>query len=184
MTSTVNARSVPSYRAGRWSIDPGQSSIEFKIRHIGGGTRGRFTGFEAAMATAEDPLGSSVSATINLASIETGNKKRDEHLRSVQYLNVAAGSRATYRSTRVRVSDGKFRIEGDLTLFGIARPVPLMVEEYDFAAARFGGQRATFTATAHIDRRDFGLKIPRDGGGWAVSNKVSITLRVTANLAP
>ena len=59
-----------------------------------------------------------------------------------------------------------------------------MVEEYDFAAARFGGQRATFTATAHIDRRDFGLKIPRDGGGWAVSNKVSITLRVTANLAP
>jgi polyisoprenoid-binding protein YceI len=164
-----------------WSVDPKQSTIEFKIRLLGGSTRGRFTGFEATIATAEDPLASSVSTTINLASIDTGSKKRDKDLRSAAYLDVETRSNVTYRSTRVHVSEGKFRIEGDLTLFGITHSVPLTVEEYNFAALS-GGQRATFTATAHIDRRDFGFKIAKDGGGWVVSNKVWITLRIAANL--
>lgn len=182
MTATTNARGVPNYRAGLWSIDPKQSRIEFQVRLLGGKTRGHFTSFQGTVVTAEDPLASSVLTTINLASVDTGNKKRDDHLRSTEYLNVEAHPGATYRSGRVRVSEGRFRVEGDLTLFGITHPVPLRVEEYHFTTTRSGGLRATFTAAAQIDRRDFNFKISRDGGGWVVSNKVSIALRITANL--
>lgn len=182
MTTTVNARSVPNYRAALWNIEPARSSIDFRIGWMGGRTRGRFTGFEGTIVTTEDLVGSSASVTIQMTSVDTGNRKRDEHLRSTEYLNVAVRPQATYRSTGVRLGEGRFRIDGELTLFGVTRQVPLELNTHDFTPARLGEQQAMFTATTRIDRREFGFKIPRDGGGWVVSNKVSIVLRVVASL--
>jgi polyisoprenoid-binding protein YceI len=97
-----------------------------------------------------------VTATIDLASIATGNQKRDNHLRSADVLEVAKHPTMRYRSTGIRQTDHGWIVDGELTLRGLTRQVPLAVAVNGFGPDPFGGQRAGFTATAQIDRRDFG----------------------------
>ena len=87
----------------------------------------------------------------------------------------------SYRSTGIRQTDDGWVIDGELTLHGVTRQVPLAVEVNGFGPDPFGGQRAGFTATAQINRRDFGITVPMDGGG-VVSDKVSISLEIEAVL--
>ncbi len=144
--------------------------------------RGRFTSYDVTIVTSEDPLASTVSATIDLASIDTGYPARDDHLRTADYLEVEQYPTMTYRSTGIRPADAGWVIDGELTLHGLTRRVPLAVEVNGFGPDPFGGQRAGFSATAHINRRDFGidLTVPLDAGGVAVGDKVSISLEIEA----
>jgi len=120
------------------------------------------------------------SATIDLASVDTGNPKRDEHLRSATFLDVASHPRVTYESTGVRRAGGGWVVDGDLTVHGVTRPVPLAVAATGFAADPDCGGHASFSATAVVDRTDFGI----DGwtGGGVVGTKVRISLAITAVL--
>jgi polyisoprenoid-binding protein YceI len=184
MDRTTNI-AIPGYLAGTWKADPAHSEIGFSARHLMvSKIRGRFTGYDVTIVTSEDPLGSSVTATIDLASLETGNGPRDDHLRSADYLEVEKYPAMSYRSTGIRRTGDGWVIDGDLTLHGVTRPVPLAVEVNGFRPDPFGGQRAGFSATTQINRRDFGidLTIPMDGGGVVVGEKVSISLEIQAVL--
>jgi polyisoprenoid-binding protein YceI len=176
---------IPGYLAGTWKADPVHSEIAFSVRHLMvSNTRGRFTSYDVTIITSEDPRGLSVAATIDLASIDTGNKTRDNHLRSADYLDVGKYPTMSYRSTGIRRTDSGWVIDGELTLHGVTRQVPLTGEVNGFGPDPWGGQRAGFSATAQISRRDFGidLTIAMDGGGVAVGDKVSISLEIEAVL--
>ena len=176
---------IPGYLAGSWKADPVHSEIAFSVRHrMVSKMRGRFTSYDVTIVTSEDPRGSSVAATIDLASIDTGNEPRDNHLRSADYLEAAKYPTMSYRSAGLRRTGDAWVIDGELTLHGVTRQVPLAVEVNGFCPDPFGGQRAGFSATAQINRRDFGIDItiPMDGGGVVVGDKVSISLEIEAVL--
>jgi polyisoprenoid-binding protein YceI len=174
-----------NYPAGTWKADPAHSQIGFSARHLMiSKVRGRFTGYDVTIVTGEDPLASSVAATIELASIDTGFGPRDDHLRSADYLEIEKHPTMTYRSTGVRRAGDGWAVDGDLTLHGVTRQVPLAVELTGCRPDPFGGHRAGFSATTQIDRHDFGidLTVPMDGGGVVVGDKVSISLDIQAVL--
>lgn len=176
------AAAAPGYRTGTWKVDLAQSEISFSVRQLVTKVHGRMTGFDIAIVTGDDPSHSSVTATIDLASVDTGNPKRDEHLRSATFLDVASHPRATYESTGVRRAGEGWVVDGILSLHGITRPVPLAIADTGFAADPDGGARAIFSATALIDRREFG--IDRWTAGGVVGTKVPISLEITAVLVP
>ena len=172
------------YVSGTWSIDPVHSEVGFAVRHMMvAKVRGRFTKFEGTIVTAGDPLKSSVTATIDTASIETGNEQRDDHIRSGDFLEIEKYPTMTYRSTGVRQDGDDYVLDGELTLKGVTRSVPLKLEINGFAPDPMGvgDRRAGFTASGEIDRTDFGVNfngaIP---GGVAVSEKVQLLLEVEA----
>jgi polyisoprenoid-binding protein YceI len=176
---------IPDYLVGTWKADPVHSEIAFSARHLMiSRIRGRFTRYDVTVVTNEDPLESSVSATIELASVDTGNEMRDNHLRSPDYLDVENFPMMSYRSTGIRRAGEGWLVDGALTLHGTTRQVGLAVEVNGFAADPFGGHRAGFSASARLSRRDFGidLTVPLDGGGVAVGDNVSINLEIQAVL--
>ncbi len=186
MSSAPATVALPGYLAGIWKADPVHSEIAFSVRHLMvAKVGGRFTSYNVTIVTSRDPrLGSSVAATIDLASVDTGNQLRDDNLRSADYLDVDTYPTMSYRSAGVRQAGDGWVVDGDLTLHGVTRHVPLTVEVNGFSPDPWGGQRAGFSASAQISRRDFGIGdvIPLDGGGLAVGDKVSISLEIEAVL--
>jgi polyisoprenoid-binding protein YceI len=170
----------PNYLPGTWRADPAQSAIGFSVRLLMvGKARGRFTGFDVTIVTNEDPLASTVTASIDLASIDTDQPKRDKHLRSTDFLAVEQHPTMTYRSTGIRpVGDG-WVVDGDLTLHDVTRPVTLTVAVDRSGVDRAGGRRVRLAATTLIKRGDFGID-RWIGGGAMVGNKVPISLAVEA----
>ncbi len=181
----TTAITVPGYVVGTWTIDPVHSDVSFTVRHMMvSKVRGQFTTFEGTVVTAEDPLQSSVTATIDLNSIDTHNEQRDNHIRSADFFEVEKHAHMTYRSTGIRQAGEDWLIDGELDLHGVTRPVQLKVELNGFTRDPYGGTRAGFSATAEINRRDFGIDIsvPMDGGGVVVGDKISINLEIEAVL--
>jgi polyisoprenoid-binding protein YceI len=187
---TTDVVEIPGYVAGTWMIDPVHSDVGFVIRHVMvSKVRGHFTTFEGTIVTAADPLQSSVTATIDLTSIDTSNHQRDEHIRSADFFEVDKYPTMTYRSTGIRRAGDDFVLDGELTLKGVTRPVPLKLELNGFGPDPFAadpllGARAGFTATGEINRLDFGVSyngaIP--GGGMALGDKVQLVLEIEAAL--
>jgi polyisoprenoid-binding protein YceI len=147
--------------------------------------RGRFGSFQGTFVTADNPLDSSVEAAVELASIDTGNADRDAHLRSADFFDVDQHSTLTYRSTGIRSDGDDFIVDGELSLHGVTKQVPLHLEVNGFQAdTPFGDSRVGFSATAEIDRRDFGIEFNMvlEGGGVGLGNKVQISLEIEAVL--
>jgi polyisoprenoid-binding protein YceI len=146
--------------------------------------RGKFTKFSGELVTADDVLASSVAADIDLASIETGAEQRDGHLRSPDFFDTENHPLMTYRSTGIRHDGDDFIVDGELTLKGVTRSVPLKLELNGFGPDAYGGTRAGFTATAEINRQDFGVSwnAAMEHGGVVVSDKVAIHLEIEAVL--
>ena len=141
MSSALATASIPGYLSGTRKADPAHSEVGFSGRHLLiSNTRGRFTGYDVTIVTGEDPLVSSVTATIDLATVDTRLKMRDDHLRSPDYLDVEKYATMTYRSTGIRLADGgdsgDWVIDGELTLHGVTRPVPLALEVLGSAPTR------------------------------------------------
>jgi polyisoprenoid-binding protein YceI len=187
MTAPSAIETVPGYVAGTWAIDPVHTDVGFVARHmVVSKVRGRFTKFEGVIVTGENPADSSVNATIELASIETGNQQRDDHIRSADFFEVEKYPTMTYRSTGVRQDGDDLILDGELTLKGVTKSVPLRLELNGFGPDPYGGTRAGFTATADINRRDFGVNFHAalETGGAVVSDKIAIHLEVEAVLQP
>ena len=176
---------IPNYVAGKWTIDPVHSYVGFTVRHMMvSKVRGHFTEFSGELITADDPLGSSVTATIDLRSIDTSNGQRDDHIRSADFFEVETHPHMTYRSTGLSTDGDDFILDGELTLKGVTRPVPLALEITGFGPDAMGGIRAGFSASGEINRSDFGVSYngPIPGGGTVISEKVQINLDVEAVL--
>jgi polyisoprenoid-binding protein YceI len=175
---------IPGYLAGTWAVDPVHSEVSFVVRHMMvSKVRGRFDKFEGTIVTADDPLKSSVTATVDLNSINTGQEQRDAHIRSADFFHVEEHPTMTFASTGVRAGDdGDFLLDGDLTIRGTTKPVTFKLEVSGFGPDAYGGTRAGFSATTEINRTDFGVSfngpIPGVPGGVAVSEKVTVSLEI------
>jgi polyisoprenoid-binding protein YceI len=176
---------IPGYIAGTWDIDPIHSEIGFSVRHMMvSKVRGKFSEFSGTLVTGATPTDSSVSAEIQMGSIDTGNADRDTHIRSADFFSVEEFPTMTYRSTGVREDDGEYILDGELTLKGHTRSVPLALEFGGIGPDPFGGTRAGFTAKGEIKRSDFGVDFNAalETGGVVVADKVLIELEVEAVL--
>jgi len=183
--STSSSTVTPRLTAGTWNIDPAHSEVSFTVRHLMvSKVRGTFTGFTGSVTVAEDPLASSVEATIDMASIDTRDAGRDAHLRSPDFFETDTYPTMTYRSASVRPHGDDFVVEGELTLHGVTRPVALDLELNGVSADPWGGTRAGFSAETEINRKDFGVDItmPLDGGGMVVGDKIKVHLEIEAIL--
>jgi polyisoprenoid-binding protein YceI len=174
---------IPGYVAGTWAIDPVHSEVGFSARHFGvSKVKGRFDKFEGTFVTGEDPLSSSVSATIDATSINTNQEQRDAHIRSADFFHVEEHPTLTFTSTGIKDDGGDYLLEGDLTIRGVTKPVALKLEVNGFGPDAYGGTRAGFTASGEINRSDFGVSfngpIPGVPGGVIVSEKIGITLEI------
>ena len=187
MTTTTAIETVPGYLSGTWTIDPVHSDVGFVVRHmVVAKVRGRFTKFDGQIVTGENPADSSVTATIDLTSIDTGNSQRDDHIRSADFFEVETYPTMTYRSTGVRKDGDDLVLDGQLTLKGVTKDVPLRLELNGFGPDAYGGTRAGFTATADINRREFGVNFNAalETGGAVVADKIAIHLEIEAVLQP
>jgi polyisoprenoid-binding protein YceI len=185
MTAQTTQTGVPGYVAGTWGIDPVHSEIGFSVRHMMvSKVRGRFTAFSGKLVTGESPLDSSVTAEIDLSSINTGSEQRDGHIKSADFFEVETYPTMTYSSTGVREDGGDYVLDGELTLKGVTRNVPLKLELNGFGPDPFGGTRAGFTATGELNRRDFNVNFsaPMQNGGAVVADKITLHLEIEAVL--
>jgi polyisoprenoid-binding protein YceI len=183
LTAPVTETGIPGYEAATWSIDPVHSEVGFSVRHMMvSKVRGRFTTFSGQLVTAAYPTQSSVTAEIDLASINTGQEQRDAHIKSADFFEVETYPTMTYKSTGIRVEDGEYILDGDLTLKGVTKSVPLHLELNGFGPDPYGGTRAGFTATGELNRGDFNVSFnaPMANGGVVVGDKISLHLEIEA----
>jgi polyisoprenoid-binding protein YceI len=169
---------------GEWQLDPAHTSVEFVARHLMvSKVRGRFGNVSGTIHVAEDPTESWVVVDIDTDSLETGDEKRDEHLRSPDFFDVERYPKITFRSTRLEgESPGRFLVHGDLTVHGVTRPVSLGAEYHGWTHSPLGDERAGFSATTEVDREDFGLtwNVAVEAGGVLVGKKARLDFEIEA----
>jgi polyisoprenoid-binding protein YceI len=185
--STFTSTAMTPTAATTWAIDPAHSVVELAVKHMMFSTvKGRFTTVAGTIDWDEGNLAaSSVSAEIDAASVDTGEPKRDGHLRSADFLDVEAFPSITFASTGVVPRGrGRFVLVGDLTIRGVTQEVSLEAELLGTGGDPWGGKRAGFAATTTINRADFGLTWNQalEAGGVLVSDQVKISLEIQASL--
>lgn len=170
--------------AATWQIDPAHAAVEFRVRHLMvAWVKGAFPDVAGTVEIDETDLTKSkVSVTIGSASIDTNNAKRDEHLRSADFLDSASYPALTFVSKKIVAEGGQLRqVIGDLTIRGTTREVTLNVEELTPAIKDpWGNTRRGATASAEINRKDFGLNWNKalETGGVVVGDEVRIALGI------
>ncbi|HPF70419.1 MAG TPA: YceI family protein [Candidatus Krumholzibacteria bacterium] len=182
---TVATGSLATARAADYAIDPAHSSVGFQIKHLAiAKVNGTFSGFEGTIAFEEGKPGAwSVKATIPTASVDTGNKDRDDHLRSPDFFDAAAYPTMTFTSTAVTMTSAtEGQLQGELTLHGVTRPVTLDLEFNGAVTDPWGNEKIGFSASGEIDRKDWGLTFNKtlDNGGLMIGDTVKISLEIEA----
>jgi polyisoprenoid-binding protein YceI len=179
---TTQAIEIPGYIAGTWDLDPVHSHVGFVARHLMlSKVRGHFETFEGQIVTADDPRRSSVTVTVDMNSVNTGNETRDNDLRSSNFFDAANYPVMTYRSMGVRSAGEDLFIDGELTVRGVTLPVSLRLEVHGFAPDLAGVTRAAFSASGEVNRIDFGVCTNPPIAGLA-SEKVQLDIEAGAVL--
>jgi polyisoprenoid-binding protein YceI len=171
----------------KWVIDPDHSVAVFSIRHMMiANVHGHFNKIKGAIYfDPDDVIHSSVEVSIDVSSICTGIKKRDKHLCSPDFFDVEKYPEILFKSTKVESTDGRrCKVNGDLTIHGITKPVTLKVEYFGPIKSPFGATSLGFSAKTKINREDFGIKwnMDMEGGGVMVGREVEINIDVEADL--
>ncbi len=172
------------------TIDPDHSVAAFAIRHLGiAMVRGMFNKMSGCIYfDADDIAKSTVEAEIDVASLSTGIKKRDDHVLSDEMLGAAKYPSITFKSTKIVPGGGKGRVKvhGDLTIHGVTRPVVLDVEHFGPVKSPWGGEVSVgFTAATRLNRKDFDVNWGDDileNGGLVAGKDVEVTLDIEADL--
>jgi len=176
--------SAPGVAAATWAVDASHSSAQFKVRHLMvsnvRGTLGTVTG--TVQLDEGDLMRSQVAVSIDARAIDTRDPKRDEHLRSADFLDVARYPNISFRSTAVRAAKGgALEVTGDLTIRDTTRPIALEVEALPPAIKDpWGNTRRGAVARASLNRKDWGLvwNMALDAGGVVVGDRVDIEIEV------
>jgi polyisoprenoid-binding protein YceI len=188
-TSTTPTRQIDGHllpAAGSWEIDPGHADVAFTGRHFMlTKVRGRFTDVRGSVTVGEDMKDSRVEVVIGMASVESGNATRDDHLRSAELFDVERFPTATFSSVAVDWRGATGTVHGDLTIHGVTRRVALEVSFEGYARDPWGGDRAIFSARTTINREDFGVtwNMALETGGVLVSKEITIGIDVETVLA-
>jgi polyisoprenoid-binding protein YceI len=168
----------------KWTLDNAHTTVGVAAKHLMLTTvRGRFSGVRGEIDfDPKVPLRAKAWLEIDAASVDTGDAKRDAHLRSADFLDVEHHPTIRFESTSIRREAGPFLVTGDLTIRGTTKPVAVKVEVSDVLDDPWGGKRVAFEATSKIDRRDWGLvwNMPLANGGVLVSNDLTIEVSIQA----
>ena len=168
-TASTTGVSLPLI-PGRWAVDPPHSFVGFAIRHLGvSKVRGRFNRFDAEIVVGDTLDTTTLTATVDVASIDTANADRDAHVLSPDLIDVAKRPTMVFRSTRIVGGGVEYQIDGDLTIGDVTRPVVLAVELGGIENFPGGPRHAGFEATTEIRRKDFGIDIAMPPGVSAVA---------------
>jgi polyisoprenoid-binding protein YceI len=182
--ATTATQDVQVPEAGIWEFDKAHTSITIKARHMMVTTvRGQFKDLSGTIHVAERPEDSWVEATIQAASIDTGDPRRDDHMRSADFMDVATYPTITYRSTGVEVrGETRLRVTGDLTVHGITKPIQLDVAYQGRTKSPWGQDVIAFTAEGEMDREEFGMTWNQalETGGFLVGKKLKFEIEVEA----
>lgn len=168
-----------------WDFDLSHSSINFHVRHLMvSKVHGRFTAWSGVLELDDEDLTRSrVEVSIEAASIDTKEEKRDAHLRSPDFLEVEKFPAITFKSTQItRAGDEEYKVVGDLTIHGVTREVTLEVEGGGRVTDPWGGTRTGFSVKTSISRKEFGLtwNMALEAGGFLVGDKLDINLEIEA----
>jgi polyisoprenoid-binding protein YceI len=183
--TTVATTALPGWTTGRWVIDPAHSQVGFAVRHLMSKVRGRFDAFSGEIVTGDDPARSTVTAVVELSSVNTGMRVRDDHLRSGEFFDVEQNPKLTFVSTALRPDGDRWVLRGDLTIKDVTRSVDLTVEYLGVDPTGLQGEpRIGFEATTTINRGDFGVSfgLVADGSKIFVGDRVDVTLEIEASL--
>ena len=169
-----------------YHIDPRHTTVEFIVKHlVFSKVRGCFSGVSGTIFVPEgSTVPSEIDVTIDAASVDTREKKRDGHLKSPDFLDVANYPHLRFRSTSLSGSVEHLNLTGDLTLHGVTKSVQLDTTYVGAAVDPFGNSRIAFSATTTINRKDYGLVLhaPLEAGGLLVGERIKIELSVQATL--
>jgi polyisoprenoid-binding protein YceI len=182
---TVSTIAAPAViPAGTWIPDPAHTRVGFAVKHLGIATvRGTFATFEGTLITGPDLASSSVTGTIDPASIDTAEAQRDEHLRSADFFDVTVYPEITFASTAITpTAEDEFTIVGDLTMHGVTRSVSLKASVEGLETDPWGQERVGLEVTGQLSRGDFGMKFNQalGSGNMLVSDTVKLSLDISA----
>ncbi len=184
LTALVTA--PPLVSAAEYKVDQSHTSVTFKVSHLFSKVAGRFDEFEGKISFDPDNFAAAkVEGTIQAASINTNDEKRDKHLRAADFFNVEKYPTITFVSDKVTDVDKAkktAKLHGTLTMHGVAKPIVLDVAYLGTAKDPWGNARGGFQATTTLDRQEFGINWNKtlDAGGYLVGNEVEIEINVEA----
>jgi polyisoprenoid-binding protein YceI len=169
----------------QWKIDASHSSLQFNVRHmVITKVRGSFKTYDGTLELDPGTDGAleKVAVVIDASSIDTSEPKRDGHLRSSDFLDVAAYPTIEFESRSIERRGDRYDVRGDLTIHGVTRPVTLDAEFQGQGKDPWGGERAAFSARTRINREDFGLTWNQvlEAGGVLVGTQIDIEIEVQA----
>ena len=180
--STTAIQTTPL--AGTWTIDPTHSNVEFSVKHLGIATvKGAFREFEGTLVIDEDLASATATGTVKVASVDTNEPQRDEHLRSPDFFDAATHPELTFASTAIRtVDDDVFEIDAELTMHGVTNPITLTAEVQGFEQDPWGNERVGLEITGQLKRGDYGMTFNQalGSGNMLVSDRVKLSLDVSA----
>ena len=168
---------------GTWNVDPMHSTVGFTVRHLMiTKVHGTFKEFAGTITVGSDPLQSTVEATVQVASVDTGEASRDGHLRTGDFFEVETYPTMTLRSTGISGTGGDYVLNADLTIKGITKPVSFELEFEGVNKDLYGNTKAGFSASTEINRKDWGIEwnAVLDNGGVALGEKVKLKLDIQA----
>jgi polyisoprenoid-binding protein YceI len=169
MTTAPTTVSLP-LAPGRWAVDTNHSSIGFSIRHLGvSKVRGRFTRFDADVIIGDTLDTTTVSASVDMASVDTANADRDAHVLSPDIITSPSGRRWCSAPPVSPATESRYQIDGDLTIGDVTRPIVLAVELGGIESFPGGPRHAGFEATTEIRRKDYGIDVAMPPGISAVA---------------
>ena len=177
---------LPGVAAGTWVIDPAHSNVGFSVRHLMSRVRGRFTEFAGEITVGDTPELSSATVTVELASVDTGNQMRDNHLRTKDFFDVEQTPKMTFSSTGVRSVDGSWVLTGDLSIRDITKAVEIELEFLGVDPTGLQGeQRVGFDGRTSITRSEFGVSfgVATEGSKIVIGDRVDIHLEIEATLS-
>lgn len=178
----ASAKKAQAPAVGAYDVDVMHSKVGFEIPHLVISTvEGRFTQMSGEVQVAENFSKSSVNASVDMKSVDTAVKDRDDHLRSADFFDVEKHPKMSFKSTAVQGSPEKFKLVGDLTIKGVTKKVSFDAQYLGSAADAYGNVKAAFKATAKINRKDFGLTWSKMVEvGPVVGDEVTLTLNIQA----
>jgi len=177
----------PAFAADSYTFDKSHTTVLFQVRHIVTNVTGKFKDFAGAIQIDKaNPAASSVEFTIQSASIDTNEPKRDEHLRSADFFDVANQPTITFKSKSVKPA-GKdaYEVTGDLTMRGVTKTITLPVQFLGEGKDPWGNEKVGFDITTVLNRKDYGINWNKtlDAGGVLVADEVKVQIAVEANKA-
>ncbi|WP_309118293.1 YceI family protein [Paenibacillus sp.] len=169
----------------KWAVDPTHSSVDFSIKHMMiSKVKGTFTSFDASIeADPQDLTTANISFTVDLASVNTNNADRDNHLRSADFFDVENQPKLTFVAKSIRKTDvGEYTVTGDLTLHGVTRLETFAVTFEGEGKDPWGNEKVGFSASGSLKRSDYGLtwNAALETGGFLVGDDVKVSIELQA----